>query len=242
MEWTDEAIVISARRHGELALIVEAMTATRGRHLGLVRGGRSPRLQPILQPGNSVRLVWRARLEEHLGHFSVEGLALRAGRLIDNASALSALAHLGALVRLLAERDPHPSLYAALEAILSHLDDLALSAALIARFELMLLAELGFGLDLAACASTGAREDLIYVSPKSGRAVSRTAGEPFRDRLLPLPRFLVAGDPAIAPSRADLVDAFRLTGRFLDRLVFEPRTMQQPEARERFVNAVARLQ
>jgi DNA repair protein RecO (recombination protein O) len=240
MEWTDDAIVIGARRHGESAVILEAMTPTRGRHFGLVRGGRSSKLQPILQPGNGVRLVWRARLEEHLGHYTVEGLALRAGRLMENAAALAALGHLGALLRLLPERDPHPALYAAQEAIVSHLDDLPLSAALIARFELMLLQELGFGLDLSECASSGAREDLIYVSPKSGRAVSRLAGEPYRDRLLPLPSFLIDEEPATAPSTAALLDAFRLMRHFLDRLIFEPRGIPAPEARERFVGAVAR--
>ncbi len=233
--------MIGVRRHGESAVILEAMTPTRGRHAGLVRGGRSQKLQPVLQPGNSVRLVWRARLEEHLGNYSVEGLSLRAGHLIDNAAALAALVHLGGLLKLLPERDPHPNLYEALLAIVQHLDDLPLAASLVARFELMLLAELGFGLDLTECAASGAREDLIYVSPKSGRAVSRDAGKPYGDRLLPLPRFLMADASAQAPPAGDLVAAFRLTQHFLTRLVFEPRGLHAPEARERFVGAVSRL-
>lgn len=241
MEWTDDAIVIGVRRHGESSVILEAMTEQRGRHAGLVRGGRSSKLQPILQPGNSVRLTWRARLEEHLGNYSVEILAMRAGRLIDNAAALAALTHLGALTHLLPERDPHPALYHALGAIVSHLEDLALSAALIARFELMLLGDLGFGLDLSECAASGAREDLIYVSPKSGRAVSRDAGKPYGDRLLPLPEFLTRAASAEPPPPPELVAAFRLTQHFLNRLVFEPRGLPEPEARERFVGAVARL-
>lgn len=241
MEWTDEAIVIGVRRHGESSVILEAMTPTRGRHAGLVRGGRSSKLQPVLQPGNSLRLTWRARLEDHLGNYTVEPLSLRAGHLIDNAAALAALMHLGALTRLLPERDPHPQLYDALGAIVAHLDDLALSASLIARFELMLLAELGFGLDLSECAASGAKDDLIYVSPKSGRAVSRDAGKPYCNRLLPLPAFLMREASPQAPQPADLIDAFRLTQHFLNRLIFEPRGMTAPEARERFVGAVARL-
>ncbi|MBN9061896.1 MAG: DNA repair protein RecO [Rhizobiales bacterium 65-9] len=240
MEWTDDAIVIGVRRHGESSVILEAMTPARGRHAGLVRGGRSAKMQPILQPGNSVRLIWRARLEDHLGNYLVEPLTLRAGRLIDNGPALAALVHLGALARLLPERDPHPPLYEALRAILDRLDDLRLSAALIARFELALLAELGFGLDLSECAASGARADLVYVSPKSGRAVSREAGRPYGDRLLPLPAFL-QDEASAQPQAADLADAFRLTLHFLNRLVFEPRGLAPPEARERFVRAAAAL-
>lgn len=239
MEWTDEAIVIGVRRHGETSVVLEAMTPLRGRHAGLVRGGRSARMQAILQPGNSVRLIWRARLEDHLGNYLVEPLALRAGGLIDSGPGLAALVHLGALARLLPERDPHPALFEAMRAILDHLHDLPLSAALLARFELMLLSELGFGLDLSECAATGARESLVYVSPRSGRAVSRAAGEPYRGRLLPLPAFLTAAPSAAPPPAAELRDAFRLTQHFLNRLVFEPRGLTAPEARERFIRAAA---
>ena len=144
----------------------------------------------MLQPGNAVRATWRARLDEHLGNYTVEGLNLRAASFLSAAHAVHGVTHLAALCRLLAEREPHAAIYDALEIILDHLGDPHSVAPMIARFELDFLAELGFGLDLASCAATGATTDLIYVSPKSGRAVSRDAGEAYRDRLLPLPAFL----------------------------------------------------
>ena len=235
MEWTDDAIVLGARRHGESSVILEALTRGHGRHLGLVRGGRSRAQQPIIQAGNAVRLVWRARIDEHLGNFAVEGLTLHAARFLSSRLALFAVTHLSALVRLLPERDPHPGLFDALSRILADLDEPRLAPALAARFELEMLAELGFGLDLSACAATGSAEDLVYVSPKSGRAVSRAAGGPWRERLLALPGFL-AGAPG-APSGAAIVDAFRLTGFFLERDVFGPRGIAMPEGRQALVDA-----
>jgi len=196
MEWRDEGIVIGLRRHGESSSIVEAMTRAHGRHMGLVRGGRSPRLGAALQPGNSLGLVWRARLDEHLGAFRVEPLSLRAGRLLSSALALAGLGYLGALLRLLPERDPHEGLFDALGVIVDHLDDPSLAPALVARFEARILSESGYALDLEACAATGAREDLVYVSPKSGRAVSASAGAPWRDRLLPSGLFVEEPIPA----------------------------------------------
>ena len=176
MEWTDEGIVLGVRRHGETSVILEAMTHHHGRHLGVVRGGRSRTLQPVLQPGNAVQVTWRARLDDHLGHFAVEGLSLHASRFLSSRLALFAISHVAVLLRLLPERDPHPSLHDALLEVVSVLADPRLAPALVARFELAILEELGFGLDLSACAATGEREDLIYVSPKTGRAVSRKAG------------------------------------------------------------------
>jgi DNA repair protein RecO (recombination protein O) len=240
MEWRDEGIVIGVRRHGENSTILEAMTRAHGRHLGLVRGGRSPRLQSALQPGNSLGLVWRARLDEHLGAYAVEPLALRAGRLIASGLALSGVVYLGALLRLLPERDPHESLYAALQVVADHLDEAGLAPALVARFEAQVLAECGFALDLECCAATGARDDLIYVSPKSGRAVSAAAGAPWRERLLPLPAFLRPGVPAISPGAAEIDDAFRLTGHFLARDLFAPRGLPLPDARRTFLAAAAK--
>src|SRR5262245_48333733 len=185
MEWTDDGIVLGTRRHGEANAILEVMTPAHGRHLGLVRGGAGSRLRPVLQPGNSVHVVWRARLDEHLGTYAVEGLRLRAATFLSAAHAVYGVTHLAALCRLLPERDPHPAVYAALETLVDRFDASELFAAEMVRFELDLLAELGFGLDLACCAATGARDDLIYVSPKSGRAVSRQAGAPWQDKLLP---------------------------------------------------------
>src|SRR5579863_6687115 len=221
MQWTDEGIVLGVKRHGETSVILELMTHGRGRHLGLVRGGAGTRLRSVLQPGNSLRATWRARLDEHLGLYAVEGINLRAGGFFGAAHAVRGVTHLAALCRLLAEREPHVRIHAALEAILDHIDEPRLAAILIARFELDLLAELGFGLDLASCAATGATADLVYVSPKSGRAVSRAGGEPWRDRLLALPAFLNDSD-AEEPSAQALRDGFALTGFFLARDVFEP--------------------
>jgi len=236
MQWIDEAIVLGVKRHGETSVIVELMTHGHGRHLGLIRGGAGARLRGVLQPGNRLRATWRARLDEHLGHYTVEGLDLRAAGFLAAAHAVHGVTHLAALCRLLAEREPHAAVYDVLETILERLDDPHTAAPLIARFELNLLAELGFGLDLSSCAATGATEDLIYVSPRSGRAVSRGAGEAYRDKLLRLPTFLLTdSEPA---SAADLVDAFALTGFFLERHAFTPRGLAVPEARTRLVAAL----
>jgi DNA repair protein RecO (recombination protein O) len=239
MEWTDTGIVLGTRRHGEANAILELMTLAHGRHLGLVRGGGGARLKPVLQPGNTVSATWRARLDEHLGHFMVEGIDLRAAALLPTAHAVYGVTHLAALCRLLPERDPHESVYAAFDAAVDRLADPAAVAVLVARFELQLLAELGFGLDLSACAATGGLLDLAYVSPKSGRAVSRAAGAPWHDRLLGLPAFL--GDASTAqPSPEDLAAAFALTGFFLERHVFAPRGAALPDARQHFIAAVTR--
>src|SRR5665213_3178214 len=164
MQWTDEGIVLGVRRHGETSAILEVMTREHGRHLGLVRGGAGSRLRPVLQPGNVVSVVWRARLDEHLGTYTVEGLNLRAAAMLG-AHAVYGITYVAALVRLLPERDPHLSVHAALDDILGQLDDPAAMALRVVRFELQLLAELGFGLDLSECAATGTDQDLIYVSP-----------------------------------------------------------------------------
>jgi len=239
MEWTDHGVVLGFRRHGEASAILEVMTGAHGRHLGLVRGGTGARLRPVLQPGNSVQVVWRARLDEHLGNYVVEGLRLRAASVLAAAHAAYGVTHLAALCRLLPERDPHPAVHAGLEAILETLEDAQATAVGVAQFELMLLAETGFGLDLSACAATGETSDLAYVSPKSGRAVSRAAGAPWHDRLLRLPAFLWA-EPSGAPSPDDIADAFALTGFFLARDVLGPRDLRWPEAREKFIAAVRR--
>ena len=190
MQWTDDGIVLGAKRHGESSVILELLTHERGRHLGLVRGGAGTRLRGVLQPGNSLRATWRARLDEHLGHYVVEGINLRAAGFLGAAHAVHGVTHLSALCRLLAEREPHARIFSALEAILDRIEDARAAATSIARFELAFLAELGFGLDLAACAASGTTADLIYVSPRSGRAVSRAAGEDYRDKLMRLPGFL----------------------------------------------------
>ena len=236
MQWTDEGIVLGVRRHGETSVILELMTIERGRHLGLVRGGAGTRLRGVLQPGNSLRATWRARLDDHLGNYAVEGVNLRAAGFLTAAHAVHGVTHLAALCRLLAEREPHARIHGALEEILDALDDAAAVAPMIARFELTFLAELGFGLDLSSCAATGAKHDLIYVSPRSGRAVSRAGGEAYKEKLMRLPVFLRSKtEPG---SAAELADAFTLTGFFLERHAFAPRGLTLPDARGRFVSAV----
>ncbi|WP_159592755.1 DNA repair protein RecO [Chelativorans xinjiangense] len=239
MEWHDEGIILGTRRHGETSAILEVMTPVHGRHLGLVRGGRSRKMQPVLQPGNRVEITWRARLDEHLGTFQVEPVELNAARLLDSAVAVYGIQVLAAHLRLLPERDPHPGLFETLRVVSAHLDDAAVAGPLVARFELAVLEELGFGLDLSRCALTGSREDLAYVSPKTGRAASRQAGEAWRDKLLPLPAFLLAGGETGCDGEA-LGEAFALTGFFLHRHVYEPRGLTEPEARTGLISALRR--
>ena len=236
MQWQDHAIILGIKRHGETSVIAEVMTRERGRHLGMVRGGRSRTMQPVLQPGNQVEVVWRARLDEHLGEFRIEPLQLRAARLMETATALYGIQAMGALLRLLPERDPHPHLYEALDVILDHLDAPADAGELFVRFELAVLNDLGFGLNLGECAATGVREDLAYVSPKSGHAVCRAAGAPWADRMLRLPAFLANGAVAAA-DRDSLADAFLLSGFFLHRHVYEPRGIEVAAARDGFIQA-----
>lgn len=228
MEWTGEALLIGVRRHGESSVIAEAMVAGRGRYAGLIRGGRSPKLAATLQPGNTIQLTWRARLEDHLGTFTVELLQSRAAALFADRRRLFLAQTVCEHLHLLPERDPHDRLLGmALNLIDSDPD-----AAALARFELALLDDLGFGLDLETCAATGVTEDLTHVSPKSGRAVSRAAAEPYKDRLLPLPSFLHARGNA---SPDDLRDAFRLTGHFLDAHIWSQRQIDAPPTREKLI-------
>jgi DNA repair protein RecO (recombination protein O) len=248
MQWTDEGIVLGVKRHGEANAILEVMTCGHGRHLGLVRGGAGSRLRPVLQPGNRVSSTWRARLDEHLGHYVVEALDARAASFLLIPHALYGVTHLAALCRLLPERDPHPQIHAALDDVLDGLLDLRRAGPSVVRFELQLLAELGFGLDLATCAAGGGDTDLVYVSPKSGRAVSQQAGAPWKDKLLALPAFLGdrqvdhhVGHPSQRDiSRKDIADGFALTGVFLVRYVLEPRGLGLADARASFIAAVLR--
>ena len=232
MQWSDEGIVLSVRAHGETAAIAELFTRAHGRHLGLVHGGRSRRLRPVLQMGNHVDAEWKGRLQEHLGHLRLELRRGYAAAAMDDARTLAALSSLCALTRLLPEHDPHPNLYEITLFVLGYLDDPAVWPALYVRWELALLEELGFGIDVSSCAATGATEDLIYVSPKSGRAVSATAGEPYKDKLLRLPAFLVKGRTAPAGPE-DVTAGLELTGHFLTARVLAPREAPMPEARVR---------
>jgi DNA repair protein RecO (recombination protein O) len=196
----------------------------------------------MLQPGNSVTAVWRARLDEHLGTYVIEGTRLRAATVLASSHAVYGVTHLASLARLLPERDPHQDIYDMLDRTLNDFDDIGEAAAHLIKFELAMLTELGFGLALDNCAVTGETTDLIYVSPKSGGAVSRTAGEPWRDRLLRLPRFLRQGEVQGDLTDEDLQDGFRLTGLFLLRHVLEPRGQGHSDARAGFINALTRQQ
>jgi DNA repair protein RecO (recombination protein O) len=237
MEWRDEGIVLAVRNHGETSAIAEIFTLEHGRCLGLVRGGRSRHMRPVLQAGNLVSLVWRARLEEHLGNFALEPVSLRAGFIIENALRLTGLGSLTALAQVLPEREPHPKLYHAMRIVLEAIDHDELWPALMVRWEMGLLDELGFGLDLSKCASTGQVEDLIYVSPRTGKAVSRRAGTPYHDRLFGLPDFLKGGPAA---SVDDVQAGLKLTGYFLERHVFGPRNTGIPQARIMLEQALAK--
>lgn len=229
MEWHDEGVIIGVKLFGETSVIAEVMTRQHGRHMGIVRSGRSKSMRSLTQAGNQVNCHWRARLEDHLGQFALEATHVHAAHIMQSAVALHVLNQTCCLVRLLAERDPHPEIYDSLCVILAHIDEPTIAPVLLVRLELALLAELGFGLDLSACAVTGQSEDLVYVSPKSGRAVSRAAGQPWHDKLLPLPAFMAeAGDQI---STDDIAAAFALTGFFLERDVFTPRGLPVPDAR-----------
>ena len=239
MHWSDEGVILSVRAHGEAGAVLEVFTREHGRHLGLVHGGRSRKLRPILQTGNHVDAEWKARLADNLGHFTVELRKGFAAQVMDDPAALAAMTSIAALARLLPERDPHPNLFEVTLFVLGFLEDVHVWPALLVRWELVLLEELGFGLDLAACAATGSTEHLVYVSPKSGRAVSAEAGEPYKDRLLALPAFL-RGKPAGDVTRQDVEAGFALTGHFLEARVLRPRGLEMPEARTRLMSYLRR--
>jgi DNA repair protein RecO (recombination protein O) len=238
MDWSDEGLVLSTRPLGEANMVAELLTLSHGRHLGLVRGGRSRRMRPLLQPGNLLGVTWRARLSEHLGGFNVELMEAHGARVLDDARALAAIGSLSGLARLLPERDPHPELYTAALQVLRAFDEAKVWPTLLVRWELQLLQELGFGLDLSECAATGVDQDLVYVSPRSGRAVSRDAGLPYCSKLLKLPAFLL--DDTAPIGEGDIEAGFVLVGHFLERDVLEPHGLTMPQARERLISLLAR--
>jgi len=231
MQWHDTGFVLAARRHGESALIVELFTREHGRHAGLVRGGQSPRARAMLQPGNEVAATWRGRLDEHLGTIGCELVRAHAARILDDPGRLAGLTSAAALVcAALPEREPHPQAFVSFARLLETLDSAVDWPAQYVRWELDLLGALGFGLDLGRCTVSGATSDLAYVSPRTGRAVSRTAGLPYHDKLLRLPEFLWRGTPA---DEAQLVLGMILTGHFLARHVLAPQSRALPAARFR---------
>lgn len=235
MEWTDEGIVLSTKIHGENNVVLEVLTKKHGRHSGLVRGGRSKKNRPILQSGNQVYVTWKARLAEHLGFYTVELQHSLAGFLMDNKLALAGMNTLCSLSHLLPERDPHTGLYEAATLIIKYIDNKEIWPALLVRWELELLNELGFGLDLSECAATGTTEDLVYVSPRSGKAVSSKAGEPYKNKLLKLPELLLSQQTK-DPDIQDLLNAFKITGYFIEKHILLPRNLSLPETRQRFIS------
>ena len=237
MEWTDQGIVLSGRPHGENGLIVALLTQEHGRHAGFVPGGVSRRAGPIWQPGNLVEVNWRARLSDQLGNFSGELREAHAARALDDAAELAGLSAACAMVdAALPEREPHPAMFDGFRAFLGVLGHPGWPAIYV-RLELGLLQELGFGLDLEKCALTGATDDLAYVSPKTGRAVSQAAAGPYKEKLIELPAFLSTGG---LPSDDDqLRKGLDLTGYFLERHVFWPHNKPLPAARSRFMETLS---
>lgn len=244
MEWSDVGVVLGTRRLGESDALLELMTRDHGRHLGVVKGGRSKRRVASLQIGNRVDVVWRARLDEHMGHFAVEASDARAAALMADPLGLNGIQTLAAHLRLLPERDPYPVLFADLELVLARFEHPRLVGELMVRFELAVIEALGFGLDLTECALTGEgadRADLAWVSPKTGRAAGRVAGTPWADRLLPLPGFL-AGAPTDhgKVGATEIRAGLDLTRHFLARHVWEARGLTPPATRDGFVAALER--
>lgn len=239
VDWRDTGILLNVRRHGETSGIIEVFTQSHGRHAGVVRGATSRKIAPILQPGAQLDVAWRARLEDHIGAFTVEPVRSRAALVMGDRLALAGLnAVTGILGFCLPDREAHPVLYRRTEQLLDLLGQNDVWPLAYLRWELALLDDMGFGLDLTSCAVTGATEELIYVSPKSGRAVSRTGAGVWADRLLPLPRVLRGeGD---APD-AEIAAGLETTGYFLSaHLAADLGTRPLPDARARFVSAFIR--
>lgn len=241
MDWSDDAIILGTRKYGEADALVDVLAHREGRYCGFVRGGMGRRQRGILQVGNGVQASWRARVEANLGSMTVELKVARAAQLFDHPARLAALSSTSALLlATLPEREPHPKVYEAFAELLhllidDQIDDQEWAIALV-RFEAGLLGELGFGLDLSACAATGEVAELIYVSPRSGRAVGAEAGQPYKKRLFRLPAFMIGEAPA---SGEDLRAGFAITGYFLERHLLAPLGRPLPDARARLLGYFA---
>ncbi len=238
MRWADDGIFLSGKPHGETSVIANIFTRGNGRTHGLVKGGRSRRIRPILQTGNALKVEWRARLDDQLGVYTVELSEATAARVLDDKLSLSGVSAVAALLQLMPERDPHPKLFFEAQKCLRAAGEDVFPACVV-RFELRFLEELGFGLDLAKCAATGVSEGLVYVSPKSGRAVSQPAGDAYRDKLLRLPGFLLEKSETEIPALQEVQDGLELTGYFLNVHVFAETGRSMPRAREDFAKFLA---
>jgi DNA repair protein RecO (recombination protein O) len=230
MEFEDEAFVLSARAHGETGAIVELLTARHGRYAAHVAGGASRRMRPFLQAGAPVIARFRARTADQLGSAGLEPQGEGPAALFDDALALAGLSAAAAVAAgALPEREPHPGAYLAFQALSAALAEPEIWPAVFVRYEAGLLQDLGFALDLSKCAVTGQPDDLVYVSPRTGRAVSRAAGEPYRERLLPLPPFLLSSQARLAAG--DVRAGLELTAHFLQAFIFGPLNRPLPPAR-----------
>jgi DNA repair protein RecO (recombination protein O) len=230
MEFEDDAFVLSARPFGETGAIVELVTRRHGKYAAHVAGAASRRMKPFLQAGARVTARFRARTADQLGSASLEPAGEGPSALFDDALALAGLAAAAAVAAgALPEREPHPGAFLGLEAFIAALADADVWPAVYVRFESGLLADLGFGLDLSKCAVTGAVDDLVYVSPRTGRAVCAAAGEPYRERLFALPPFLLSSQGGLGAG--DVAAGLQITGHFLERFVFAPLNRPLPPAR-----------
>jgi DNA repair protein RecO (recombination protein O) len=235
LEWSDEGFVLEARPHGESGAVVSLLTERHGRHAGFVRGGQGRQLRPVLQPGNAVSAAWSARLAEHIGNLSLELTGAHAAAVMDDRARLAALASAVALCdRALPEREPHPATYHGLKALIGALAGDPTTSEhwreVYVQWELLLLKDLGYGLDLERCAAGGDNDQLAYISPRTGRAVSLAAGEPYAERLLPLPGFLIGRGGG---GTEEVAQGLRISAHFLARNVFDPQNRDLPSARKR---------
>lgn len=231
MDFQEEAFVLSARSHGDTGAIVELLTQMQGRRAAYVAGGASRKMRPLLQPGSRVMVDYRARTADQLGAARLEGIGEGVSGFFDDALALSGLAAAAAVAQGgLPEREPHPGVFLAFEALMAAFQLAPVWPAVFVRFESGLLEDLGFGMDLTQCAATGSSDDLAYVSPRTGRAVSREAGAPYADRMLALPPFMLGGQAGLEVG--DVGDGFNLTGHFLEQFVFHPQNRPLPQARD----------
>ena len=237
--WTDEAALLATRPFGENAVIIEVFSETHGKHAGVVRGGTSRKVAPILQPGAQLSVTWRARLDEHLGSFTVEPIRSRAAAAMGDRLSLAGLnAVCSLLAMVLPDREAHGPLYERTVNLLDLLGQTEIWALAYLRWEQALLEEMGFGMDLSACAVRGVNEDLAFVSPRTGKAVSRDGAGEWADRLLLLPPVLAGKGDATA---AEIVKALATTGYFIEnRLVKSLGDRQPPAARARLIEAIGR--
>lgn len=239
MQFTESAVILSTSKYGENSAIATLFTSGKGIYKGMVRGITGAKQRGIYQQGNIVSASWRGRLEDHLGNFSCEPDESIAAFFINDSKRLAALSSVCSLIeKTLPERDPHPTLFDKFKEFLINLKNDSLWELHYVLLELELLSELGFRLELWQCAATGITEDLLYVSPKSGKAVSRDAGERYKDRLLKLPNFLGSRNISNICGR-EISNGLVLSGYFLNKYIFEPHGYKMPPARLRFVELMS---